>query len=253
MSDETTRLRALLERATQTPWRQDGCEITVVGSTLGVDGGETVVAECTLPDCIEVADEDRKEQEERNAALIVATVNALPGLLDAADELRVLKAVRAARLQKMDEIVPQWRAACDAADSRAARAERERDDLAATLETRTAEHALAMERVRELEARLEFADRGLKTLTDAGWELATERDRLRAIIEGRTTPPTIAEARAHSHRARGAFVAMLGEGEAHYRARVVTGLQRFSATPQRWIALDADGRPCAWPTAEVSR
>lgn len=133
------------------------------------------------------------------------------------------------------------------------RAERERDDLAATLETRTAEHALAMARVRELEARLEFADRGLKTLTDAGWELATERDRLRAIIEGRTTPPTIAEARAHSHRARGAFVAMLGEGEAHYRARVVTGLQRFSATPQRWIALDADGRPCAWPTAEVSR
>ena len=220
-TSETTRLRALLKRATQTPWRQDGTEITVVGSTLGVDGGETVVAECTLPDCIVVANEDREEQEERNAALIVGAVNALPTLLDAAE--------------------------------RAERAERERDDLAATLETRTAEHALAMERVRELEARLEFADRGLKTLTDAGWELATERDRLRAIIEGRTTPPTIAEARAHSHRARGAFVAMLGEGEAHYRARVVTGLQRFSATPQRWIALDADGRPCAWPTAEVSR
>lgn len=162
MSDETTRLRALLERATQTPWRQDGCEITVVGSTLGVDGGETVVAECTLPDCIEVADEDRKEQEERNAALIVATVNALPGLLDAADELRVLKAVRAARLQKMDEIVPQWRAACDAADSRAARAERERDDLAATLETRTAEHAAALRALSEaravVDASMTFSD-----------------------------------------------------------------------------------------------
>ena len=171
-TSETTRLRALLKRATQTPWRQDGTEITVVGSTLGVDGGETVVAECTLPDCIVVANEDREEQEERNAALIVGAVNALPTLLDAAE-----------------------------------RAER------------------AEARVRELEA----------------------------IIEGRTTPPTIAEARAHSHRARGAFVAMLGEGEAHYRARVVTGLQRFSATPQRWIALDADGRPCAWPTAEVSR
>ena len=149
-------------------------------------------------------------------------------------------------LELRHEDAAVWRARVDAA-------ERERDDLAATLETRTAEHALAVERVRELEARPEFADRGLKTLTDAGWELATERDRLRAIIEGRTTPPTIAEARAHSHRARGAFVAMLGEGEAHYRARVVTGLQRFSATPQRWIALDADGRPCAWPTAEVSR
>ena len=68
----------------------------------------------------------------------------------------------------------------DAATERAERAERERDDLAATLETRTAEHALAMARVTELEARLEFADRGLKTLTDAGWELATERDVLRA-------------------------------------------------------------------------
>lgn len=41
----------------------------------------------------------------------------------------------------------------DAATKRAERAERERDDLAATLETRTAEHALAMARVRELEAR----------------------------------------------------------------------------------------------------
>lgn len=80
--DDTTRLRALLERATQTPWRQDGCEITVVWSTLGVGGGETVIAECTLPDCIEVADEDREEQEERNAALIVGAVNAMPALLD---------------------------------------------------------------------------------------------------------------------------------------------------------------------------
>lgn len=47
------------------------------------------------------------------------------------------------------------------------RAERERDDLAATLETRTAEHAMAMARVAELEA----------------------------IIAGRTTPPTDGGAR----------------------------------------------------------
>lgn len=67
--DETTRLRALLERATQTPWRQDGAEIMMGDSW-------TVIAECTLPDCLEVADEDREEQEERNAALIVAAVNA---------------------------------------------------------------------------------------------------------------------------------------------------------------------------------
>ena len=178
MSDETTRLRALLERATQTPW-----EVTEIRDGRQPEGVEElgVFAPCDVrsyqkPDetwhgaliCRGMDGPTRAA----NAALIVAAVNALPGLLDAAE-----------------------------------RAER------------------AEARVRELEA----------------------------IIEGRTTPPTIAEARAHSHRARGAFVAMLGEGEAHYRARVVTGLQRFSATPQRWIALDADGRPCAWPTAEVSR
>ena len=105
MSDETTRLRALLERATQTPWRQDGAEITVAGS------GETVIAECTLPDCLEVADEDREEQEERNAALIVAAVNALPGLLDAAEraeraerELAVLRAQQAPLVACVDAL-----------------------------------------------------------------------------------------------------------------------------------------------------
>ncbi len=63
---------------------------------------------------------DGEECDTSHAALIVSAVNALPGLLDAAE--------------------------------RAERAERERDDLAAVLETRTAEHALAMARVTELEA-----------------------------------------------------------------------------------------------------
>lgn len=71
--------------------------------------------------------------------------------------------------------------------------------------------------------------------------------RLREIVEGRDTPPTIKQARAHSHGTRGAFVVMLGDGAAHYSARVVTGLQRFERTPQRWWALDAKGCPCAWP------
>ncbi len=55
------------------------------------------------------------------------------------------------------------------------RAERERDDLAATLETRTAEHALAMARVRELEAAAQLAplvacvDALRSAARDAGW------------------------------------------------------------------------------------
>ena len=82
------------------------------------------------------------------------------------------------------------------------RAERERDDLAATLETRTAEHALAVERVRELEA----------------------------IIAGRTTAPTEAD--------------KVAAWSAHLMV-VCFGV--------RWHVYDAEGRPCAWPTAEVSR
>ena len=170
-TSETTRLRALLKRATQTPWRQDGTEITVVGSTLGVDGGETVVAECTLPDCIVVANEDREEQEERNAALIVGAVNALPGLLDAAE-----------------------------------RAER------------------AEARVRELEA----------------------------IIAGHTTPPTDAEIAAHDGAwlvsGRGLALALSGQKAADcaYNAR-------SAGAEWRWLPIADDGRPCAWPTAEVPR
>ena len=126
MSDETTRLRALLDgialplssaQTDSTAIEIDDAEGTYVGS-VDVDHGPGL---------------DASESTETHAALIVAAVNALPGLLDAAE--------------------------------RAERAERERDDLAATLETRTAEHALAMARVRELEA----------------------------IIAGRTTPPTDAE------------------------------------------------------------
>ena len=199
---ETTRLRALLKRATQTPWRQDGTEITVVGSTLGVDGGETVVAECTLPDCIVVANEDREEQEERNAALIVGAVNALPGLLDAAEQMQLARDIHADYVRTSDENARRGAAALIALTERAERAERERDDLAATLETRTAEHALAVERVRELEA----------------------------IIAGRTTAPTEAD--------------KVAAWSAHLM------VVRFGV---RWHVYDAEGRPCAWPTAEVFR
>lgn len=54
---------------------------------------------------------------------------------------------------------------------------------------------------------------------------------LEAIIAGRTTPPTDAERAAH----RGFF------------------RYEWSEAAERWWACDAEGRPCAWPTAEVSR
>jgi hypothetical protein len=134
MSDETTRLRALLDgialplssaQTDSTAIEIDDAEGTYVGS-VDVDHGPGL---------------DASESTETHAALIVAAVNALPGLLDAAE--------------------------------RAERAERERDDLAAVLETRTAEHALAMARVTELEAMLDAMNRrsrhaGLPTLCAFG-------------------------------------------------------------------------------------
>ena len=77
-------------------------------------------------------------------------------------ELVAQLATATASVQQLRADVELATAQRDAEACRADDAEGERDALAATLETRTAEHALAMARVRELEA----------------------------IIAGRTTPPT---------------------------------------------------------------
>lgn len=199
-TSETTRLRALLKRATQTPWRQDGTEITVVGSTLGVDGGETVVAECTLPDCIVVANEDREEQEERNAALIVGAVNALPGLLDAAEQMQLARDIHADYVRTSDENARRGAAALIALTERAERAERERDDLAATLEARTAEHVLAMERAVEMEAAA----------------------RLKGVAEGAALMHTVISGAVLSLATDDGLAMVLGALDAHREGRAVT-------------------------------
>ena len=205
---ETTRLRALLERATQTPWRQDGCEITVLGSTLGVDGGETVIAECTLPDCLEVADEDREEQEERNATLIVAAVNALPGLLDAAE--------------------------------RAERAERERDDLAATLETRNAEHALAVEQLAAVTAEHDLLGSNVQSLMDL---IAKQFAILTAVADALKGPPPALS--SHSHHDLGAVAAATVAQQAPLVACV--DALRSAARDAGWRDADATGETLvAW-------
>ena len=229
-TSETTRLRALLERATQTPW-----EVTEIRDGRQPEGVEElgVFAPCDVrsyqkPDetwhgaliCRGMDGPTRAA----NAALIVAAVNALPGLLDAAEQMQLARDIHADYVRTSDENARRGAAALIALTERAERAERERDDLAATLETRTAEHALAMARVRELEA----------------------------IIAGRTTPPTDAEIAAHDGAwlvsGRGLALALSGQKAADcaYNAR-------SAGAEWRWIALDADGRPCAWPTAEVSR
>ena len=200
-ADETTRLRALLDGIAM-PWKAqptivDGDEVECSALVLcpyGDDGDSTTVAEIDMGHDIECDD--------AHAALIVGAVNALPGLLDAAEQMQLARDIHADYVRTSDENARRGAAALIALTERAERAERERDDLAATLETRNAEHALAVERVRELEA----------------------------IIAGRTTAPTEAD--------------KVAAWSAHLM------VVRFGV---RWHVYDAEGRPCAWPTAEVFR
>jgi len=89
---------------------------------------------------------------------------------------------------------------------------------------------------------------------------AAEIDRLRAIIDGRTTPPTDAEIAAHD----GPWL-VVKDHAAGYETRVVSGDdarslaigQRAALRFRAWVWHpfdDRDGRPCAWPVvAEVAR
>ena len=225
---ERARLRALFGAATQTPWRQDGSEITVVGSTLGACGGETVVAECVLPDIVDVAEEDREEQEDRNAALIVGAVNALPAMLDAAE-----RAERAAELAE---------STIAALRDQLAEVERERDALASgaedvrlalldvvrhiTADPCDGDEQLAAP-VAALIAAIDDSADGLHDTIDLACKqrdsAIAELERLRAIIAGRTTPPTDAEIEAHDGAGCG------------------------------WWPLSDDGRPCAWPVVPAAK
>lgn len=81
---------------------------------------------------------------------------------------------------------------------------------------------------------------------------------LRAIIEGRTTPPTDAEIEAHCASGGlwrsivpGEFILSTGDGDAE-DARNTSAVQRtnaliVNARVVRWWAITSDGRPCAWP------
>ena len=134
MSDETTRLRALLDGIAM-PWKAqptivDGDEVECSALVLcpyGDDGDSTTVAEIDMGHDIECDD--------AHAALIVGAVNALPGLLDAAEQMQLARDIHADYVRTSDENARRGAAALIALTERAERAERERDDLAATLET----------------------------------------------------------------------------------------------------------------------
>ena len=91
-------------------------------------------------------------------------------------------------------------------------------------------------------------------------EARRERDEARAILEGRTTPPTAAEAAA-LEAVGGCWLVTIDWGDGGspvvdlYSASDVR--QYASCSKEEgdlsfcviaWRALDRDGRPCAWPT-----
>ncbi len=96
----------------------------------------------------------------------------------------------------------------------------------------------------------------LDAIVEAGRERARiehERDALRVIIEGRTTPPTDAEIAEH-WRAGGTWivegvVVLRGVEETRRHAEQLA----WAAVP--WLPIGRDRRPCAWPVvdSEVSR
>lgn len=117
------------------------------------------------------------------------------------------------------------------------RAERERDEATARAERAEAQHATVLASLTHALAQGDALNAEAKAAHDravAAEVRATIAEarvaEMEAIIAGRTTPPTEADEVA-------AFRAGL---------RVI----RLGA---RWHVYDADGRPCAWPAAEVSR
>ena len=86
----------------------------------------------------------------------------------------------------------------------------------------------------------------------------TERDALRAIVEGRPTAPTQEEIAAHPGQWLVYYAARF-EDRQPARTRLLdrtrataAAAARWPTAPSRWCPV-RDGRPCAWPVVEVSR
>lgn len=196
----------------------------------------------------------------------VAVVNALPSMLDRTErmeaELRDLgQRAEAAQCALVDEQIAasEARRLALANDRLRQVAEGERDLLRVQVANATAraERAEAMLNAvrRETECQEDETPQGsvrrkLRMLARAE---ARVRD-LEAIIAGRTTPPTPAERVAHlratGHDGRWR-VCVDGRDIVGSFDNTVLG-DALTAKSARWWPLDADGCPCAWPTAEVS-
>jgi hypothetical protein len=110
----------------------------------------------------------------------------------------------------------------------------------------------------DFEARL-----AAESLREANAGLRRELDTARAILAGRSTPPTDAEIEAHD-AAGGSWLTnrgVVGLGFSEVLeiefpgGSILTGqrVEDVALGIEWWIALDAHGRPCAWPVVGVPR
>lgn len=86
-------------------------------------------------------------------------------------------------------------------------------------------------------------------------ELTRERDEAHAIIEGRATPPTDEEIAVHQAHG-GEWLGFRADGPPWRRGAVIADFTyseehvRAAHRCARWWAIDAEGRPCAWPVTQ---
>lgn len=111
--------------------------------------------------------------------------------------------------------------------------------------------------------------RAVEDAVSVVYEARRAASEAQAIIAGRTTPPTDAEIAAHARRATvGAWLITANDGnrqlvylwrpfDADSRSEDWEMLRRrmgpFKFTIARWVPIDAEGCPCAWPVAEGER
>lgn len=130
-------------------------------------------------------------------------------------------------------------------------------DLARTVVAQAEEIARLREAIEGAHAEALAAHVLLARASESVASWIAERDALRAIIDGRSTPPTNAEIDAHDAgggRWRwvvtpdGVFRGFSGDLEKwEPSCAVLDARHRAAFYVTRWWPLDATGRPCAWP------
>jgi len=108
---------------------------------------------------------------------------------------------------------------------------------------RDAERALVAERTRAEAAEAECAR--LTTERDAA---RAEAAGLRAVVEGRTVPPTPQEIAAHHDASGSGWLVSSDRDVIPYTLCRSEARDGGAPDGARWWPLDASGRPCAWPT-----